>query len=398
MNFKSPRLISSVHGRINHILVVLPDKKVSNNCYWELLKRLLVVLPGYTKFAIWAYPEKEVLKELESLLTQLNLEYFYYANQGNGVDLFFEKKCCILIPQKIRNFSTWVQDFFLIVNDSSSNSGKQPYYLVEPYNKFFRTDEDHIIADELAGIDVFESYDIPLVFHGGNILCGDDFILYGAHHFQHTWQILTNTEKSYTILSNQYFNKEVIVKNIIANYLGGDKKVLVVGERLKDEYQKLITNCQAFVHLDMYISLAGRNKQGDYIIIVADPIAVNKKDEVIVQSLKPRFDETSEQLRKNGFVILRNPVPLTRSRLTKGEPYYCLYNNCIVEITDDRKRVWMPKFGIHDWEKQLKEYDFQNRDIWRGLDFEVEELIDGHSFAIRSGGVHCLVKCLSRGG
>lgn len=400
----NPRLVSSAHGLLNRILIVFPQyTEKSENI--ELIAELFKKMPSSTKFVIWVYNDTRTIKVLEEELFHLGIDYFFYEGRLDTKDLYVGRKCCVLKAPKNFQFSAWIQDPFLVVQEGNWNINSSKCYLVEPSFDFVDIDEDHFIANHLAQLELFETFKAPLIFHGGNILVGDRFILIGNLHFELTKYHLLNgaKEKFPSFTSYQYV--DMFVKNVISRFLGGDKQVIVVGD--KDYFLRSRTQAasakinktqvrQPFIHIDMYVTLAGRTENGDYVILVGNPVAVQSKDYAIVNSMKKQIDQIAISLRREGFVVIRNPIPLTRTRVTKGNTYYCLYNNAIVEIDHSSKKVWLPTFAFDQWKEQLIEYDLENIHIWKSLDFEVITLDNFHAHVQNNGGVHCMVKFLER--
>jgi hypothetical protein len=75
--------------------------------------------------------------------------------------------------------------------------------------------------------------------------------------------------------------------------------------------------------------------------------------------------------------------------------YFATSNNCLVEITDTSKRVWLPTYGHGPW-RALAATDEASREIWEELGFEVVQLGDFHPFAQNLGSLHCIKKYLAR--
>ena len=110
------------------------------------------------------------------------------------------------------------------------------------------------------------------------------------------------------------------------------------------------------------------------------------------------FDDIAQQLDAAGFAVLRNPLPLayvddapSRTRFW----YFATANNALVEIDDDRKRVWLPGYGFGAW-TELAATDAANAAAWRELGFDATLLTDFHPFAENLGAVHCIKKYLGR--
>ncbi len=150
----------------------------------------------------------------------------------------------------------------------------------------------------------------------------------------------------------------------------------------------------------MFISLAGRQPDGRYLLLVGDPRAAA---DVLGQPLQPHamaeiFDNIANGLARRGFAVQRNPLPLvyvddpiTRERLW----YFATANNALVRIADESKSVYLPTYGYGAWD-ELALTDQRNAEIWRDLGFDPQPLKDFHPFAENLGAVHCIKKYLAR--
>ncbi len=160
-------------------------------------------------------------------------------------------------------------------------------------------------------------------------------------------------------------------------------------------------------HLDMFISLAGRDAVGRYRLLVGSPALAA---ELLGQPLPDHamqdvFDDVAANLAAEGFEVIRNPLPLTYGdgrRTLDGVVrdvrlwYHASANNCLVQIDEAAgDHVWLPTYGHRGW-RELAVTDAANRRIWEKLGFTVHELTNFHAFAQRLGAVHCIAKDLAR--
>ena len=156
---------------------------------------------------------------------------------------------------------------------------------------------------------------------------------------------------------------------------------------------------QPIFHIDMFITLAGRNSEGKYQLVVCDPrlaaALVEQPDGILTSP--DAFDEIAETLSRLGFEIIRNPLPLVyvddpEMRVRKW--YFASYNNALVELkADGAKMIWLPTYGHGNWQ-ELEKTDQENKRIWEELGFNVILLEDFHPFAENAGSAHCIKKYL----
>lgn len=397
---RNPTAISCAHGRIQRILLAFPKYTKRMRHLKTLLADLGRKLPHYTKIEILIYDNDATKEAVESTLKSEMIDYFFYdhhnCNHDELTELRNTQRCCIVKNPHYHNFSIWVQDPFLVVADEEY--GSSGLVLVEPNANIPGTNDDEI-ADHFEKLKIYRSQNAPLSFHGGNMLIADDFILVGAKHFNATKKIL---DKKSGILHNCN-DLDLQTRAHFAAYLGKDMRIIPVGNA---QYQHCILNDgeewedspekEPFAHIDLYISLAGRDKNGQYQLVVGKPVATIPEDETAVESLRQLMNPVVENLISEGFKVIRNPMPLTRSRPGSSNEYYCFYNNSLIEIDGNSKRIWMPTFGHWHWKKSLRKYDIANREIWHDLGFEVTELMSFHPFVKQKAGVRCVTKYMGR--
>jgi hypothetical protein len=162
-----------------------------------------------------------------------------------------------------------------------------------------------------------------------------------------------------------------------------------------------IGTVQPIFHIDAFLTLAGRDSGGAYVVLVGDPRMATELlgQETLPHAVQPVFDDIAEQLVALGFRVERNPLPLVHhdDEINRVRAwYYATANNALVEITDSSRRVWLPTYENED-HPELERTDRSNSQIWQGLGFDVIPLSDFHPFARNLGAAHCIAKCLSRG-
>lgn len=199
---------------------------------------------------------------------------------------------------------------------------------------------------------------------------------------------------------------------------------------------------QAVFHLDLFITLAGKNKEGQEILVIGEPvIGFSMTDDIpfdikelikdVITQTTRAIEETVFHLKRElrnlsiPFKIIRNRLPLTYyDELIDHQKtrYWCWasYNNCLVEHYYDNsgldprvvKNVIMPSYGINsDYSSKkcaetrelygswtdLHIYDLQNQWLWEDLGYEVTLMRqDYNPFIRRQGSLNCLTNCIER--
>ncbi len=391
-----PSLLSSVHGRMELLLLTVPSWIVRYQRQPEIrgaaasVRSLLSGLPDYTRFVIVTH--SEAVDPLKAWLDE-------FAMTG---------RCEIIAaPDKMR-FGSWPQDGFVVCSDVA---GKQ--YLVEPVP--FRTPEDAYVTGMIAAALAVERTQVPLCFQGGNMLVGDDFWLLGMDSAVQNLKL--------GLIPNHVTDRRTALLSAFSERIEAARTLHLIGSRVPvpgfqgDAYVRKITvnshtwdeltyrgnragTVQPIFHIDSFLSLAGRNDDGSYAVLVADPgmAASLLGRDSLPHAMQPVFDDIAAQLTALGFTVLRNPLPLVYrddevNRVRSW--YFASSNNALVEITAERKRVWLPTY-CSDEHAELETTDRANCEIWQGLGFETHQLGDFHPFAANLGAAHCMTKCLQR--
>lgn len=362
--------VSSAHGPLRHLFFCFPTEAARRPGYRAVFTELFRTLPASTRLTVLA--NEGVVAELHNVL----------AASGTT-----ERTTVLTAPDEL-HFTVWAQDPFIVLNHGPG----QPR-LVQP--DVFEPEGDDAIAPLLARHAGLPSERSALRFHGGHILVGDDFVLVSRD--------CTGPPTAYEEL------------------LGHDRRVIFVGidRPVPEETNRELANGRVevihravgrttpLVHLDLFISLAGRGADGRYRVLVGDP---NAADAVLNRAttdhnLSEHFDDIAQQLHDEGFEVIRNPLPLTYGdgrRVVESVPrdvrlwYFATSNNCLVQIDEaEGNHVWLPTYGHPPW-GELAATDEANRAVWAGLGFETHLGADMHVFAQRLGALHCVTKFLER--
>lgn len=180
------------------------------------------------------------------------------------------------------------------------------------------------------------------------------------------------------------------------------RKITINAEEWTEEIYLGTGNKQPIFHIDMFISLAGRDASGKYRLLVGSPADADRilGRSPVVHAMAEIFDDIAKNLQNMGFDVIRNPLPITYIDDNENKIrtwYFATANNCLVQI--DRRHgnhVWLPTYGHGDW-ADLALIDAENKRIWEKLGFVVHQLADFHPFAQNLGSIHCIKKYLERG-
>ncbi len=392
-----PRLVSTAHGAFARLLLTIPAYAVDPPA------------PGEANPLATAY--QDLLQKLPATVALIVLTHEAVQGQVNawlksaGLDA---RALAVAAPDDV-NFSVWAEDGYVVIGDQESGRT----YFVEPYS--FPRYGDALIADFVANASDLRDTQAPLYFQGGNVLIGDDFFMIGA---------------DYPAKSLAYINKVILpkpneapadtVRRLYGEYLDSARKLIYVGSTIPvpaetcesftqngerwQEYKSVGNDkgtTQPLFHIDMFLTLAGRNPQGKYQILVGDP---RLAAQLLGWPLQPHsmaqvFDNIARGLSRLGFEVIRNPLPLVYVDDPESKEriwYFATSNNALVEITaGGAKTVWLPTYGHGNW-SALEATDRRNCEIWEGLGFAVKTLVDYHPFAAELGSVHCIKKYLQR--
>lgn len=394
---RNPQLISSAHGYIRELLLTIPayagESPVAGqrNPLADVYRDLLQKLPKTTALIVMTH-------QAIASTVQLWLD-------AAG----FPEARVVVVPDHL-HFSIWAEDGYVIVKDGASGET----FFLEPYE--FPRYGDGLIADFVSHQTDFKDTQAPLYFQGGNVLVGDDFFFIGGDYPANSLRYINNV-----ILPNAGESPADAVRRLYREYMDGQRTLHYIGSTVQvpAQTERQITvngeswtellylgnrpgTVQPLFHIDMFLTLAGRDAAGRYQVLVGDPrlAATLLGVRLWPHAMVNVFDNIAEELRRRGFAVTRNPLPLayvddasTKERIW----YFATANNALVQIPQAGVRdVWLPSYGFGNW-TSLSVTDTGNRQIWESLGFQVHMLGDFHPFAENLGAVHCIKKYLARG-
>lgn len=425
---QKPRLISTYAGTIEKILFCFPSWAIEEEKYVSAYQSVIQSLRQGTKFVIVHH--ESIRPTIESWLTSAghNLDNIDFVPIAEYVSL-----------------TDWAEDAYVALEDASDGAT----YLMEPWE--FNRAGDALIADAVEDHTTIKASQAPLIFQGGNCLIGEDFWLLGKDYFVDTIELL-NRQRSPAPIPKEA-DPETYVRRLFSNYVDKDRRLIVlgtrkplalknyVGSRESEQYFLDIAaggvgTFQPIFHIDMFITLIGRNSQGKFEILVGSP---RLGDQILGTrspfSLDDLYDDIAAALEKEGMLVKRNPLvhfptigqtlllhelqkiasqsgyealkpaidelsksgATDNSRVSVRDWHHITWNNCLVENSSaNGKHVYLPTFG-HEPNIQLQKIDDEMTRIWESLGFTVHRLGDFNEFAKRQGVVHCIKKYLARG-
>lgn len=388
-SIENPSLVSSSNGQISRLLLTAPSYVLQYIAYSNVYEDLLAKLPSNTEFIFLSH--SSTLPDLEKILRRTKTK---------------SRSQVIEVPDTVR-FSVWAEDAYAV----TQNNGTDRSYLVEPAS--FPRLEDALIADIISTQTDLGHYHASLYFQGGNILIGDDFWMIGADY--------PNKSLKIGIISPEPGELKLeAVKRLYGRSLDKNKKMIILGSSLPvpSHQERPITingqnwieeiytgnktgTSQPMFHIDMFVTLAGRNSSGQPIILVGDPKMASTilGEPVEKHAMEHIYNDIAKNLANQGFEVIRNPLPLIYQDNPKEKIrswYFATANNALVEISDANKEVWFPTYGYGPW-SNLVATDQANKKIWEDLGFKVNMLGDFHPFAYNLGAAHCITKFIKRG-
>jgi len=383
--FPNARLVSSAFGAIDRLLFTLPAYAFQPH-YRQAYEQLLASLPAATRFVVLC--RRSQRNAVENLLDDAGVR-----NRTQIAETNFQI-----------NFSIWAEDAYVVVQQD----GQGEPTLVEPAN--FTRYDDGFIADIVSAQTNVGVHSVPLYYQGGNVLIGDDFWIIGSDYPAKATQLgLIRAEPGETdrdAALRRYGEELDATRRMII--LGTrhpvpqetTRSIDVNGERWEEVLYFGTGAHQPLFHIDMFVTLAGRDESGAPIALVGDPkMAADTLGEPTSQPmLIPYYNDIAKRLEDEGFFVIRNPLPLTYADFPAYKQrvwYFATANNALVEVTDESRHVWLPSYG-HGSQAHLRATDSQNKRIWESLGFTVTMLEDFNPFASNLGAVHCICKYLQR--
>lgn len=393
---QQPSLVPSADGALEAMIFTIPSYvfKYDDNPLWKVYQDLFLKLPAYTELNLLVPQDGVTQKQLEA----------WFSENGMLERVIFHQ-----VPEAIK-ILVWAEDDYEVVQDLADSS----YYIVQPHSHRRAADDytGYFLSKSL-GIDRVK---VPLYFEGGNLLVGDDFFFVGADYLVDSMLDLkdillpdnsTMATEELTRLFNCYLDHKRqlrIVGSLLYVPQEEDQELEMDGEKWTETLhnKNIEGTVQPLFHIDMFVTLAGRNQAGKYQVLVGDTrmAAQVLGEELANYGVPDVFDDVAALLERQGFEVIRNPLPVTYVDNPEEKTrkwYYATSNNAIVEIkSDTEKTVWLPTYGHGNWE-YLQKTDEANKLVWEKLGFSVIQLEDFNPLAEKSGSLHCIKKYLRRG-
>ncbi|MFN8394037.1 MAG: hypothetical protein U0176_05115 [Bacteroidia bacterium] len=384
------RALSSVYGKIEQILVAIGgDYK---NFEFERLdlfyQELFQKFSDRVSFVVMGHFGSGSEEALRRTLRQ------------NGLDPdLVQVHTPLADPAEIdlhREQGVFVQDPFIVME-----SGHGETLLLEPYRAYL--EQNAFVAEQFADATGYALLPTRYLLEGGNILVGDDYALIGRNLLER------NRRKFYPDMPRE--EAESIITNDLKRsfglrylfWIGTEEEV---DHPLREQWAGP-EGLQPFYHIDLFLTLGGKSKAGDEIVLLAEidtgsfDAAPTPEQEAALSLLNGLLKQVRTQLMQYSakhpgprFEIVEIPMSGTIAGAAAEisfTPYS--YNNAQVEWYHGISRIYLPSFPLR------RTLEDKLRENLQGLGFSRVEYIvyDMEQFAKRRGGLHCLTKVLRRG-
>lgn len=386
----SPYALSSVYGKIAQILLSFPGRQ------------------GEVKAAM-------VVRRYEGMFTAFGdrVDFVIMGNFGAEADKIrqqLEKRgyrpTLVDTPWSSRNDLTeemgaaahgeFIADPFVILVSPSGDP-----ILLEQY--WDQSNKNAFLAEQFA-----DALRVPILptryaIEGGNILVGEDFALIGRN-------LLARNRKLHHDDPGEHEPEEAIRREFCRAlgmrdvYFLGEDTMISPAQIAYPEHPEAL---QPFFHLDLYVTLAGRNRSGDEIVLLAEidipSVAKNLQPSqraildqlnISLQAVKRQLEAISEQQFGPKFAVEEIPMSGVFRTNASGQEYFVpySYNNAQVEWWHGISRIYLPHYpGKEALENRLREN-------LPGLGFGRLTFVDYefNDYAEQNGSLHCLTKVLRR--
>ncbi len=426
---QTPSLVSSFQGAIRAILFAFPTGGVLDPVSVAAYRSVLAALRPGTRFAaVHNVRDRAAVEE-------------WFAAAGHTA----ESVTYVPLPDYV-TFTDWAEDGYVALHDLADGSA----YLMEPWE--FPRAGDALIAEAAQEYVGLRAAQAPLIFQGGNCLVGDDFWLLGRDYFADSVNLLARPRPPVTTPDGT--TPEAFVRRLFADYVDAGRTLIdlgmtreiplrgAYGTRERDAFfldlpAEGVGTFQPIFHIDMFVTLIGRNGAGAFEVLVGSP---RLADQLLGTrspfGLDEVYDAIADDLGGAGFGVRRNPLvhrptigrglALADIRRLATQPgneallgavdelalagageatavrvrtwHHVTWNNCLVENSAAAGRhVYLPTYG-HPPNADLRPLDEAMRSLWEDdLGFTAHLLGDFNAFARRQGVVHCIKKYLDRG-
>lgn len=429
MQLAHATMLSSVEGRIQDLLIILPNlaNEVSEQEYEEVVslfdaqgtvyRFLLLDTPSRLLFEFetnrdggrgGSRPQtdpKEVMRDIIDLRPTMDFRSLM-RNWQHEVNLIKQGNALM--------YERWAQDPFVVKTWGDACLLLQPVHTQRM--------SYHFLPMELAAHPGTRCLVQPcqLYLEGGNVLRGMRHVILGKDLLRINQDLraeMIAQEAPLTYRANVARHQPFAVREF-AEALGVEEaEVLVLGaETAAPKYtgprEEEKTSYQPLFHIDLYLTLGGwyDNRQAQELAFVASPsladalLAGTKAGErcqVSHATWQARFDGAATQLAGAGYQVVRLPI------LLLGGLCYS-WNNCLIEVDGDFRRVTLASYQVPDDQDKhdqlnssLARVEAQVQATYEAYGFVVHWLREDRYGTFRSvvrqrGGLHCITKVLRR--
>lgn len=426
------RAVSSAYGRIEEILLTHPGsnsgKKLSVEGVQSRYSGIWNALENRVTCFVFGNFEDQALFDLVGRDYQMARERFRPSHKCRVVPIVADMQegasmdsarthvaesgglpRRLLSPNRI-----FAQDPFVILMDGYGNRS-----FLESYH--FKRGGDRDIAEQVSAQTDFRIKATRYSLEGGNILIGNDYAIVGADTLQKNLEIYFQHYQKRSERRKHPEKPAMLLKEHLKEILGVDYLIVPELERPVDiEWDAIFQGSgkQALYHLDMYLTLGGPNGKGKETIYVAelktgqDGISYIRGESYFqnedplmleVEKLSDALNQTAaffEDFGKNNFGPSFDVQRLPMEMICEGVDYPVLrsYNNCLVEVYDQVKRIFLPQFKDHKSQMAIKSSVIRRvRNRLASHGFEVVWVEgDFDDLAEKGAGLHCIVKVLKR--
>jgi hypothetical protein len=420
----APGLVSSWAGSLDRILFCFPNRMTGDPALVAGYKSVISALRTGTRF---------IVVHNESGRSTVEGWFAEAEHPPENVEL-------VSMPDFVQ-LTDWAEDAYVSLKDASDGSG----YLMEPWS--FLRSGDALIADAVEEQTDIAASSAPVIFQGGNCLVGDEFWMMGADYFADTLGLLSEPRPPVAVPPGQ--DPQDFARSLYSTYVEAERELILVGMPRPIPLREWVGEArdgrfflhraaegagtyQPIFHIDMFITLIGRNHAGAFEVLVGDPrLADARLGTQSPFALPEVYDAIARDFEARGFAVGRNPLvhrqtagltipfgdlrqmavesmmpaleELAKAGATDASSvelrlwHHITWNNCLVENSGRvGQHVYLPTFG-HGANEDLAPLDGDMQRLWQERGFEVHALADFNGFAARQGVVHCIKKYVTRG-
>lgn len=264
-----------------------------------------------------------------------------------------ETKNCIVVYEPFSNAKPWIRDAFITANLSGRNC-----WMIDTVDE---TASDQGWAKRFEQITLASGVKLKIVGNADDqaqnmSIAGGDVLMDGK------WVFLGK--------------KAPLLEHHIETQLNPGAKIIVLDE--KASHKELY-------HLDLFMTLTGNMELGRYVIMLGSFLAMEPEFEEKAAHNNSCLDKIAMRLEKDyELKVVRTPIPV-------AEHVYS-YNNCIVELTQNRKNVWLPAYSFDGARKEaLQGYEQEIKTIWQNQGFNpcLVHATYGDLLGLKAG-LHCI--------